>query len=196
MKALAWQRLLVTQRDRHGKVLFTVTELAHVAGRSGAALNIELTRLRTQGIIVQYAWGLYGLPDAVTPDALIPAIDTYAYITGSYALFRHGIITQAPTRITCFTQRRSTRARERDTPAGRIEFVFIQGPVYHHPGSPIIASPEQALCDFAYRLRRQHIPIRSQVTFRNLARLNRKVVARTLARYPATVATDIRDLLA
>ena len=89
MKANAWRKFLEEQRDRHGKVLFTVTELANVAGTSRAALNVELTRLRNQEIIAKYAHGLYGLPGAVSPQVLVPAIDSHAYITGHYALYGH-----------------------------------------------------------------------------------------------------------
>ena len=86
VKANAWRKFLEEQRDRHGKVLFTVTELANVAGVSRAALNVELARLRDQEIIAKYAHGLYGLPGAVSPQVLVPAIDSHAYITGHYAL--------------------------------------------------------------------------------------------------------------
>ena len=62
MKANAWRKYLDEQRERHGKVLFTVTELANVAGVSRAALNVELARLREQEVIMRYAHGLYGPP--------------------------------------------------------------------------------------------------------------------------------------
>ena len=67
MRANAWRTFLDEQRSLHGKVLFTVTELANVAGTSRAALNVELARLRGEGSIAKYAHGLYGLPGAVTP---------------------------------------------------------------------------------------------------------------------------------
>ena len=45
MKANVWRKFLEEQRDQHKKVLFTVTELANVAGVSRATLNVELARL-------------------------------------------------------------------------------------------------------------------------------------------------------
>ena len=117
MKANAWREFLQQQRDQHGKVLFTVTELAHVAGVSRAALNVELARLRKQAILVKYAHGLYGLPGAVSVETLVSAIDPHAYITGHYALYLHNLVTQVPTTVTCFTDRRSPRRENAARPS-------------------------------------------------------------------------------
>ena len=155
MRANAWRRFFEEQRNRHGKVLFTVTELANVAGTSRAALNVELARLRDQEIITQYAHGLYGLPGAVAPQVLVPTIDSHAYITGHYALYGYNLATQSPVAITCFTDRRSPRARERVTPVGRLVFVCVRSGVYFPVSEGAIAPPAQALCDYVYLSRRQ-----------------------------------------
>lgn len=196
MKARDWHCFLEEQRRQHGKVLFAVTELAHIANISRAALNVELARLRRQGILVQYAHGQYGLPDAVTPELLLPAMDSHAYITGSYALYVHNLITQAPTCITCFTDRRSPRAQVRNTPVGRFVFVCVRSGAYAPPATGVLAAPEQALYDFGYILRRQGITIQGQVTLRNLEKLKRVKCLRIGAHYPATVRTEVRALLA
>ena len=194
MKARDWHRFLEEQRRQHGKVLFAVTELAHIANTSRAALNVELARLRRQGILVRYAHGRYGLPDAVTPELLLPVMDAHAYITGSYALYVHNLITQAPTCITCFTDRRSPRAQARNTPLGRFVFVCVRSRVYVPPSIGVLASPEQALYDFVYLLRRQGLAIQGQVTFRNLKKLKRVECLRIGAHYPATIQTEVRAL--
>lgn len=194
MKAREWHRFLEEQRRRHDKVLFAVTELAHIANTSRAALNVELTRLRRQGIIMRYAHGQYGLPDAVTPELLLPVMDSHAYITGSYALYVHNLITQAPTRITCFTDRRSPRAQVRNTPVGRFVFVCVRSRVYAPPAAGVLASPEQALYDFVYILRRQGLAVLGQVTLRNLEKLEPAECLRIGAHYPATVRTEVGAL--
>ena len=130
MRANAWRKYLEEQRERYGKVLFTLTELANVARVSPAALNVELARLRRQEIIVRYAHGLYGMPGAVSPQVLVPAIDSHAYITGHYALYGYQMVTQMPVTITCFTDRRSPRAQERVTPVGRFMFACVRSSVY------------------------------------------------------------------
>ena len=122
MRANAWRKYLEEQRERYGKVLFTVTELANVSCASPTALNVELARLRGQEVIVRYAHGLYGMPRAVSPQILVPAIDSHAYITGHFALYGNQMVTQMPVTITCFTNRRSPRAQERVTPVGRLVF--------------------------------------------------------------------------
>ena len=132
-----------------------MTELANVAGVSRTALNVELARLRRQEIIAKYAHGLYGLPDAVSPQALVSAIDSHAYITGHYALYGYGLLTQVPVTITCFTDRRSLPARERATPVGRLVFVCVRSRVYFLPSAGAIAPPAQALCDYVYLSRRR-----------------------------------------
>ncbi len=195
MKAIAWRKFLEEQRDRHGKVLFTLTELANVACTSSAALNVELARLRRQEIIVRYTHGLYGLPDAVSPQVLVPAMDSHAYITGHYALYRHHMVTQMPVAITCFTDRRSPRARQRVTPVGRLIFACVRSSVYVPVPEGAIAPPAQALCDYVYLSRRHGAAPEALVTFRNLERIQAGDLAPTLARYPTTVQKHIERLL-
>jgi hypothetical protein len=195
VKANAWRNFLEEQRDQHGKVLYTVTELANVAGASRAALNVQLARLREQAIVVKYAHGLYGLPGAVSAEILVAAIDSHAYITGHYALYMHNLVTQVPTTITCFTDRRSPRARERNTPVGRFVFVCVRSGVYAPEPQCLVAPPAQALCDYVYLARRQGVRPESLVTFRNLQRIRTPDFPDRLARYPVTVQNHVERLL-
>ncbi len=196
MKAREWQKYLEEQHRLHGKSLFTVTELANVAGTSRSALNVELARLRRQGLMARYAHGQYGLPDVITPAMLLPAMDAHAYITGSYALHLHNLITQAPARISCFTDRRSPRAQERNTPVGRFAFICVRSRVYAPPRGGVVATPAQALCDFVYMMRRQGVSVEGLVTFRNLNGIATTDLDASLARYPMAVQRHVRTLVA
>lgn len=196
MKAREWQRFMEEQRREHSKVLFSVTELANVGGVSRNAINVEMSRLRQQGVIVKYAHGCYGLPGVVTPEALLPAIDAHAYMTGSYALHVHNLVTQAPSRITCFTDRYSPRARERNTPVGRFALVCVRSRVYAPPPGSVLASPAQALCDVVYLMRREGAAPEGVLTFRNLTTLVTPEFESVLARYPVTVQRHVRNLIA
>lgn len=196
MKAREWQKYLEEQRRLHGKVLFTVTELANVAATSRPALNVELARLRQQGAIEKYSHGVYGLPNAITPEMLLPALDSHAYLTGNYALHVYNLITQAPTRITCFTDRRSPRACDRTTPVGRFVFICVRSHVYAPPAEGVVASPAQALCDFIYVTRRQGKLSKGMVTFRGLAERVMPELDSILDRYPVTVQRQARALVA
>jgi hypothetical protein len=195
MKANAWRQFLADQRDRHGKVLFTVTELANVAGVSRAALNVELARLREQSLVTKYAHGLYGLPGAVGVETLVSAVDSHAYITGHYALHVHNLVTQVPSTVTCFTDRRSPRARERGTPVGRLVFVCVRSGVYAPVSEGLIAPPIQALCDYVYLARREDVRPEALVTFRNLSSIRTPALPDLLARYPVTVQQHVERLL-
>jgi len=193
MKIRQWQRLL-TEQAKLGKVLFSLTELANIAGTPRRSVNVELTRLVKYGVAVRYAKGLYGLSGTIVlPEQLLPCMDPHAYVTGAYALMQDGIVTQVPTVITCFTTRRHYR-REMQTPIGRVEFVCVKPPIYRRE-TRIIAGPELALCDLFYiTLRRGMNPV-SMLTFRGLRHLNRSVLTRTVKRYPTTVRQQIAAIL-
>lgn len=195
MKALDWIRFLEIQNLRHGKVLFRIAELANVAGRSHHALNVELARLVKNGIISRYATGVYGLPAVVAPEQLMAVLDAEAYITGMYALYRHSLITQAPSGVTCFTNRRHNRSRQRNTLLGKWVFVCVSPRIYSKPAKGVVAAPEQALCDFVHLTARQGLNPSSLVTFRNIGRLDKKRLARLVKRYPATIGEIVRKLV-
>lgn len=190
-----WQNFLETQRRLHAKTVFTATELANVAGVSLHALNVEVARLVHRGVVVRYARGKYGLPDAVPLDELVSAIDAHAYITGTYALYRHNLVTQVPTEIVCFTDRRHNRSRIRSTPLGRLTFVCVAPRIYSPPRDSALAGPERSLYDFAYLCGRRGIDPRSMVTLRRIERLKAREMKRLAKQYPASVVRRVRQLL-
>jgi hypothetical protein len=196
MRSRDWIQALEEQRAAHQKVLFTVTELANLAGAGRNALQVQLSRLRRQGVVLQYARRLYGLPGAVRVEDLLPAIDSHAYVTGIWALHRHQLITQVPTTITCFTDRRSPRARFRSTPLGRFEFACVRSDAYSPPASGVLAEPEQALCDFVYTCRRAGVEPGAQATFRHLDRLRGSRLRSVARRYPSTISEEVEKLVA
>ena len=195
MKAIDWQQFLHEQRDRYGKVVFSPTELANASSQEWPALKGALSRLVAQGVIERYVEGRYGLPRAVAVEDLVRSLDPAAYVSGIYALYRHQLITQVPTEIHCFTDRRHNRSRVRASSLGRIVFVCVTGPVYAYPNQDIIAPPEQALCDYVYLCRKQGIDSSSVVTFRNLNRLDIEKLRAHLSRYPKTVSKEVVQIL-
>ena len=189
MKALEWRNFFTDQKALHGKLIFSVAELANAAHTSLHALNTELGRLLKRGIVCRYAQGRYWPAQGVAPEKILPAIDPGAYITGFYALFLHGLVTQAPSEITCFTNRRHNRKSNRLTPAGTLRFISVPASVYARPPDAGPASAEQALSDFTWLNLRAGADPRSLVTFRNLDTLNRRRMATILRRYPETVGS-------
>jgi hypothetical protein len=146
-------------------------------------------------MMAKYAHGLYGLPGAVSAEILVPAIDSHAYITGHYALLVHNLVTQLPASVTCFTDRRSPRARERETPVGRLVFACVRSGVYAPAPEGSVAPPAQALCDYVYLSRRQGVRPEALVTFRDLQGVRTPDFPDHLARYPITVQRHVRRLL-
>jgi hypothetical protein len=195
MKALKWQEYLAGQSRVHGKTIFTVTELANIACMSAHALNVQLARLVERGVIQRYSSGKYGLPNMVTPEDLVKNLDSHAYITSVSALHYHQLITQIPNQFTCFTNRRHNRSRERMTPLGRYVFVCVSKSVYFQPERKPIASPEQAMFDFVYLMRRKGVDPKTIVTFRNLERLDESQISQVSHRYPKTVRKEVRNIL-
>lgn len=196
MKTLEWMRFLEAQYRQHGKALFRVAELANVAGRDPHALNVELGRLVQKDVVVRYATGVYGLPDRATPEQLVTVLDDGAYITGASALHRHNLVTQAPTEITCFTNRRHSQSRVRVTPFGRLVFVRVVPRIYSMPRKGALAPPEQAICDFVHLTLRQGLDPCSVVTFRGLAGVSRRLLAVMLKRYPPRVRRTVLGIYA
>ncbi len=194
MKTIDWQKILQEQRDRYGKVVFTVTELSNISSQDTKSLKVSLSRLVKRGIIQRYTKGRYGLTESVRIEYLVSSIDPAAYVTGMYALYRHQLITQVPTEISCFTNHRHNRSRVRVTVLGRIVFVCVAGSIYSYPQENAIVSPEQAMADFVYLCRKRGVCPSNIVTFRNLNRLDLKMLQKYLKKYPTTVKHEMKKL--
>lgn len=195
MRAIEWLMTLQDQHDKYGKVVFTPTELSNIASQDAGSINMSLSRLIKRGIIQRYANGKYGLTGRARVEDLVFSMDSAAYVTGMYALYRHQLITQVPTEISCFTNRRHNRSRGRRTVVGRIVFLCVTSAIYSYPEENVIVSPEQAICDFVYLCRRRGVRPSDIVTFRNLHRLDPDLIQMRLKNYPATVKHAIEQFV-
>lgn len=195
MKSIDWHRFLQEQREKYGKVVFTRTELANVSSLKPRSLHVALQRLVASGVMQHYTRGRYGPANVVAPEDLVASLDSGAYITGMYALYRHQIVTQMPTEIICFTNRRHNRSRVRRTTLGRIVFVCVTSSVYSYPKTGVIASPEQAFCDFVYLCQKRGVDPSDVVTFRNLERLDADSIQQYLQKYLSTTKRETERLL-
>ena len=63
------------------------------------------------------------------------------------------------------------------------------------PREGVLAAPEQALCDYVFLCRKRGVAAASLVTFRNLERLDSRVLDATLPRYSATVRHEVAQIL-
>ncbi|NCC52894.1 MAG: hypothetical protein EOM20_17010 [Spartobacteria bacterium] len=195
MNALEWQQFFQHQRDVHGKVVFTNSELANVSQCEYSSLKVTLSRLVDKHIIERYTAGRYGLPGAVGVEDVVKAIDSTAYITGIYALHLHHLITQVPQEVHCFTKRRQNRSRIRETSLGRFVFMRINSTVYAKPVKSLVVGPEQAFCDYIYICRKHGVNPAGIVTFRNLNQLDESVMDGCLPKYPKAVKKIAESIL-
>ncbi|MBL7221116.1 MAG: hypothetical protein ISS69_13445 [Phycisphaerae bacterium] len=191
MRAWQWRDYLEQAWRRDRKAVFTLTELANIAGVAPRSLNVQLGRLVRQGMITRFASGRYGLAGRVAPEELVGFLDSGAYITGLHALAGYNLVTQQPTSITCFTNRRHNRSRIRKTPIGTFSFVCVSRRIYNPPAGGNTARPEQAFCDWIYLCLRKGLSPESMVTLSDLSRLSEELLADLLPRYPKTVTKEI-----
>jgi len=195
MKTLDWIKYFGEQRARHGKVVFSAPELANVARTTLHCVNTELGRLIQRGVVHRYAQGRYGPVEGVRPEDVVAAVDPGAYITSLYALFHHHLVTQVPVEVVCFTHRRHNRKPNRATEAGTLKFICVPADIYAPPAGSVIATPEQALCDFAWLSLRDGVEPKALVTFRNLHRISPKRLKLALRRYPGAVGEAVLGIL-
>lgn len=195
MKAMDWLKTFQEQRDKHGKVVYTLTELSNMASQDPRSVKMSMSRLIDQGIMQRYANGRYGMKDYAKVEDIVSSIDSSAYVTGMYALYRHQLITQVPSEISCFTNHRHNKSRVRGTPLGRIVLVCVNRSIYSYPQEKGLVSPEQALSDYVYLCRKRGVRPSDMVTFRNLHHLNIDGLGVRLTNYPDTVKREIEQLI-
>ncbi len=192
MKMLQWLRLF----EEAGQRLLSVAELAKGAGETPHRTNAELGRLVKRGLIARYARGHYGRSGGVSLEELATAIDPGAYITGLYALFRRGMVAEAPKEATCFTKRRQRVRTNRVTPAGRLRFVRVPAQIYCRPKGEALAPAAQALCELAWLTVREGGEVRPLVPFEELRRVGPATYGRTVRRYSARVRKAVDGMVA
>lgn len=193
MTAIQWIKTLEKQCRDFNKSVFTTTELASLSGHDRHFLLVQLSRLVKKGVLIRYKRGLYGEKEQPV-EKLIPYLDSSAYCTGQYALFKHGLITQIPTTVTCFTKRHHCRNRTISAGPNTFEFFKPRTAIHSCPESKM-ASPEQAFCDYVYYCRNRGLNPSSISTFRKLSGLNKKEIDKILIHYPKTVQKEVLQLL-
>jgi hypothetical protein len=193
MTAIQWIKTLEKQYRDFNKSVFTTTELASLSGQSRHFLLVQLSRLVKKGVLIRYKRGLYGEKEQPVEE-LIPYLDSSAYCTGQYALFKYGLTTQIPTTVTCFTKRHHCRNRIISAGSNTFEFFKPKAAIYSCPESKM-AMPEQAFCDYVYYCRNRGLNPSSISTFRKLSSLNKMEVEKICINYPGTVQKEAVQIL-
>lgn len=127
--------------------------------KSYASPKARLTRLLSEGKLIQIRRGLYVDDDAISRRVLAPVIYGPSYISFQFALSVWGLI---PERVEVITSASFNKNKDKvfRTPLGEYRYLYLPTAVYPHglrmeedsQISYLIATPEKALCDAVYKL--------------------------------------------
>lgn len=139
-----------------GRPVFSARELSAVSGKSPPAVSQGLAFLRSQGLVVRVAHGVWAAGGTIPgPYAVIAHIlpNQRAYVSFTSALHLHGIIEQIPQAVTLASVAHSGEIK---TAAGvfavhHLSPSFFGGFGWREgAGGFLLAEPEKALVDCLY----------------------------------------------
>lgn len=150
-----------------------LNHLEILTGMNRHALRVALSRLTARGILRRICREHYANPFA-QPDLEEISAEIYSpsYISLESALYRHGLLSQAPQVLTCVTTRLPRTAR---TSFGTILYRQIKKAYFFgfvREKGYVLADPEKALVDFLYLNR--GADTRSAVSELDLSAIRRK----------------------
>lgn len=157
-------------------------------------LKVVLHRLVKQNKVRRLLRGYYALDIfSVDWEQLACELVKPSYISFEYALHRHGLIDQIPTRVTLATTK---KRRDFQLPDQVLEYSHINSKLYFGykvEGNFLIAEKEKALLDELYliSLKKRHLSLDSL----NLENLNKKLFLEWLKKYPVYTQKLARELL-
>jgi len=175
----------------HKKRVFSLREIATLAGVSRAAAGMTLIRAEKRGVV----WRVLNLwINRLDPPELLEialSLPSPSYLSFEGALYRHGLLSQSPRGA--LTLATTGRPRRIETPGGILQFIHLKNPLFFGFNAERIAFPEKAWLDLLYiRGRRgRKNPITETVY---LDRLNKARLASFERRFPAWVSTLRRSL--
>lgn len=145
VQLIQWMQTL--SRDHHKKV-FTVREMAFLARESRPATAMTLLRAAKKKLVARAGTLWINLMDPPELLEVALALQSPSYLSMEGALYRHGILSQAPRgSLTLVTAGRPRRFR---TPLGDIRFFHLKPSLFSGSDSRRIAFPEKAWLDLIY----------------------------------------------
>ncbi|MDZ7360498.1 MAG: hypothetical protein ONB46_07190 [candidate division KSB1 bacterium] len=174
------------ERLRQGKSIYSYAELMRLTKLSAPALRRALTRLGNRQFLVSLGKNLYANTFQMPAlEEIASVLYPPAYISLESALFRHGVIDQAPHVVHCATL---NKTKSFSTALGEIAYFHIKPDLFFGYGAQdrlFPAAPEQAALDFVY-LQRQN-GLAPNLDEWNWNHLDRNRLQEMLAPYPETV---------
>lgn len=172
---------------KYDKRVFLLRELALLAGETCAATGMSLLRAEKHNIVARVHNLWLNLMDPPSLDAVAFEVRSPSYISFESALYRHGILSQAPRgELLVATPLKSARVR---TPFGDIRYVHLAKKYCFGFDANRVALPEKAFLDMIYmRMRNGTFKQYSDVLYPDA--LNKKRLKLFLRPYPGYVAKE------
>ncbi|MBI2982565.1 MAG: hypothetical protein HYY44_09815 [Deltaproteobacteria bacterium] len=177
---------------KNRKRVFTLREVATLAGVSRPAAGMTLLRAEKNGLVSRSANEWINLMDPPKLEEVALAVASPSYISFESALYHHGVISQSPRGYLSVAVQ--GRPRELITPLGKIRLIHLQPSLFFGFDTHRIASPEKAWLDLLYiRGLRGRKKVISEEVYRN--RLNRKRLRLLEKEFPIWVQELNRKVL-
>ena len=153
MTTLALIQTLAKMAKEHRKRVWSLAELARLCGESHASVGMSLVRARKKGIVARVGSLWLNMMDAPTLEEVAFALVSPSYISFESALYRCGILSQAPRGA--MTVATLGRPRLVATPLGDIRFIRLKRSLFFGYDAQRVAYPEKAWLDLLYLRRRK-----------------------------------------
>ena len=148
MTQLDLAKLLQKMAREHDKRIFTLREIAALAGISRPAAGMLLLRAEKNGVVARVVNCWINRSDPPDLSDLAFALASPSYLSFESALYRHGLLSQSPRGG--LTVAVTGRPRVVESPWGSIRFIHLQRPLFFGFDSNRIAFPEKAWLDLLY----------------------------------------------
>ncbi|MDO8519422.1 MAG: hypothetical protein Q7T11_04600 [Deltaproteobacteria bacterium] len=144
--------LLHRIRRDHGKRVFSLRDIAALAGVSRPAAGMALLAAEKRGLVGRATTLWVNLIDPPPLSELALAFSSPSYISFESALYHHHVLSQSPRgELTLATRGRSKRL---STPLGSIRFIHVKQSLFFGFDENRMALPEKAWLDLLYIRRR------------------------------------------
>lgn len=158
MKLPELLKLFAVARRQYQKQLFSVAELALLAGESHAATGMGLRRAAAHDLLGHVGFFWFLASDPPTIEVLALALRSPSYISFESALYHHGILSQSPRGhlTVAVTGRPGVTA----TPLGNIAWIHLKSSLLWGFDAQRMADPEKAYVDLLYiRSKQGRLPL-------------------------------------
>lgn len=141
-------QIMQTLARDHKKRVFTLREISALTQSARAASAMMLLRAAQKGLVARVGNLWLNMMDPPELLEVAQSLPSPSYLSFESALFRHGILSQAPRGA--LTMASTGRPRIVQTPLGIIRFIHLKPSLFFGFDADRIAFPEKAWLDLIY----------------------------------------------